>query len=45
MTYFEIIRENVATGLMTYSDAFDWLQCHGVKASFAITALEGLDYE
>ena len=45
MTYFQIIRDNVATGLMTYSEALDWLQCHGVKASFAITALEGLDNE
>lgn len=42
MTYFEIIRENVTTGHMTYSEALDWLQCHGVKASFAITALKGL---
>jgi len=43
MTYFQIIQENVVAGQMTYSEALDWLQGHGVKASFAITALEGLD--
>jgi|DEB0MinimDraft_10_1074344.scaffolds.fasta_scaffold65893_3 hypothetical protein len=45
MTYFKIIRDNVTAGLMTYSEALDWLQGYGVKASFAITALQGLDNE
>jgi len=45
MTYAQIIRWNVIDGIMTYSDALDWLQSYGVFASVAIEMLGGLDNE
>ena len=43
MTYIQIIRDNIQRGAMTYPDGLVWLQCHGVRASVAIRALEGLE--
>jgi hypothetical protein len=40
-TYPQILRERIDAGEITWSQAFNWLQSHGMKAIAAKKALDG----